>query len=71
MKGGSKTPATGSYTVKSGDTLSGIAVAHGVSLAALEAANPQVHNPNVISVGQVLHLPGKATAPKPSTTTSP
>lgn len=46
------------YTVKAGDTLSWIAVHLGVSLAALEKANPQVTNPNVIVPGQVLHIPG-------------
>lgn len=48
----------GSYTVRSGDTMSGIASRHGVSLSALERANPQVRNANRISVGQRLNLPG-------------
>jgi GH24 family phage-related lysozyme (muramidase) len=47
----------GSYTVSSGDTLSGIAGHHNVSLAALEAANPQLGNPNLIYPGQVIHMP--------------
>ena len=51
-------PSTcGTYTVKSGDSMSSIATAKGVTLAALEAANPQVTNPNLIQVGQVLNLP--------------
>lgn len=45
------------YTVRQGDTLSGIASLHGVSLAALEAANPQISNPNLIYVGQVIRVP--------------
>lgn len=45
-------------TVRPGDTMSGIAASHGVSLAALEAANPQVGNPNLIYAGQALRLPG-------------
>lgn len=55
---------TGLYTVRSGDTMSAIAQAHGISIAVLEAANPQVHNPNLIYVGQVLHVPGAMGAPK-------
>jgi|GEM_PF-4140842 len=50
-----KAPRT--YTVRKGDTLTGIAKAHGVGLAALEKANPKVKNPNVIYAGQVLNLP--------------
>jgi LysM repeat protein len=44
--------------IQPGDTMSGIAASHGISLAALEAANPQVGNPNMIFAGQSLHLPG-------------
>jgi spore coat assembly protein SafA len=51
-------PAPGTYVVQSGDTLSGIAEKFGVSLSALEAANPQVSDPNLIFPGQVLNLPG-------------
>jgi LysM repeat protein len=47
-----------SYTVVSGDSLYSIATAHGVSLAALEAANPQVQPPQfLINVGQVIRIP--------------
>jgi chitinase len=45
------------YTVKSGDTTATIAAKYGVTLAALEAVNPQVTNPNNIQVGQVLTIP--------------
>jgi LysM repeat protein len=41
-----------SYTVRSGDTLSHIATAHGTTLSAIVAANPAITNPNVIYVGQ-------------------
>ncbi|MBS2027943.1 MAG: LysM peptidoglycan-binding domain-containing protein, partial [Deltaproteobacteria bacterium] len=50
------------YTVRSGDTMSKIASSHGVSLSALEKANPQIHNFNVISVGEKLHIPGKGSS---------
>jgi LysM repeat protein len=45
------------YVVQSGDSMSAIAAAHGVSLAALEAANPQVANPSLIHPGELLNLP--------------
>lgn len=45
------------YTVQSGDTLSGIAASFGVSLADLEAANPQIADPNLIYPGQLIVIP--------------
>ena len=49
---------SGTYTVQSGDTLSKIADAQGVSWRALWRANAdQVSDPNLIYVGQVLELP--------------
>gem|GEM_PF-3251583 len=47
------------YTVRSGDTLAGIATRHHVSLGALEHANPRIKNPNVINVGERINLPGQ------------
>ncbi len=44
------------YIVRPGDTMGAIAAAHNLSLAALEAANPQVTNPDVISPGEVLNI---------------
>lgn len=46
-----------SVPVQAGDTLSGIAAAHGVSLAALEAANSGISNPNMITVGETVAVP--------------
>lgn len=60
-------PAAGTYTVKPGDTLSGIAAAHKVSLAAIIAANPQIKDPNRIWAGDVVNIPGGSTVPAPST----
>ncbi|RAG83233.1 transglycosylase [Streptacidiphilus pinicola] len=50
--------AKGSYTVKSGDTLSAIAAAHGTNWHSLYAANKTTigGNPNLILPGQVLNL---------------
>jgi LysM repeat protein len=50
--------AGGSYTVKSGDTLSAIAASHGTTVAKLFGANAQTigANPDVIMPGQVLSI---------------
>jgi len=45
------------YTVQSGDSMSSIAQRFGMSLSALEAANPQIRNPSLIYPGEVLHIP--------------
>ena len=45
------------YLVQPGDTLSGIAASHGVSLAAVETANPQIDNFDRIYQGQSLQIP--------------
>ena len=57
---GQNPPATQSYTVQSGDTLSGIAAKLGVSLSALLQANPQIANPSLIYPGQAINLPQAA-----------
>lgn len=51
------TPATPSYTIKSGDTLSGIAAANKTTVADLLKANPSITNPDVIQAGAALNLP--------------
>ncbi|HRC85556.1 MAG TPA: LysM peptidoglycan-binding domain-containing protein [Thermoanaerobaculia bacterium] len=54
-------PGTGSqYTVREGDTLSGIAARNGISLDRLIAANPQIGDPNLIHPGDRVHLPSGA-----------
>ncbi|QIM45651.1 LysM peptidoglycan-binding domain-containing protein [Streptococcus ruminicola] len=52
-------PATGTYTVQSGDTLSGIAAKFGTSYQALASLNG-LSNPNLIYVGQTLRVNGSA-----------
>ena len=49
----------GTVTVASGDSLARLAAEHGVKggWKSLKAANPGLRNPNVLSVGTVLHLP--------------
>ena len=51
--------STSSYTVKSGDTLSGIAAKFGTSYEALAQRN-NIANPNTIYVGQVIQISGSA-----------
>lgn len=54
-------PAPKTHVVKSGDTLSGIAAANGLTLAQLLDKNPQYRaNPNLIHPGQVVQLGGAA-----------
>ncbi len=50
------TPTTA--TVQSGDTLSEIAKANNTTVEAIMKANPGITDPNVISVGQTLNIPG-------------
>jgi LysM repeat protein len=66
-------PASGSYTIKAGDTLSGIASRNGIRLADLLSAN-QLTMSSVIYPGQKLVLAGGAVAPassQPTATVTP
>ncbi len=45
------------YTVQPGDNLTNIANLCGVSLSALEQANPQIVNTNLVFPGQIIHIP--------------
>ena len=44
-------------TVQAGESLSGIAQKEDVSLSALEAANPQIKDPNLITPGEKINVP--------------
>lgn len=49
---------TAAYTVTTGDTLSGIAGRHGISVSTLAEANG-IANPNLIRIGQSITIPGE------------
>ncbi|MDO4953985.1 MAG: LysM peptidoglycan-binding domain-containing protein [Akkermansia sp.] len=55
----------GTYTVKSGDTLGGIAARHHSSTAAIVSAN-HIANPDALKVGQVLRIPAASAVKKPA-----
>lgn len=59
----SATPRT--YSIKQGDTLLGIALLYGVTVDAIQAANPQL-NPNLMVVGSTLIVPAGADAKAPA-----
>lgn len=61
---------SGSYTVRQGDTLSGIAAQFGTSVSALAAAN-HIANPNFIYPGEVIALGGGTTATLTAATSAP
>lgn len=56
-----------SYTVKSGDTLSKIAVTYNTTVEKLASTN-QIANVDFITVGQILELDSEAAAPAATTT---
>lgn len=60
------TPPSGNkYVVQQGDTLGKIAARIGVSWRDILAINPQIYNPSLIYVGQVIHLPAGTGYPPP------
>jgi len=55
------------YTVKSGDTLGSIAVAHGTTIATITGTN-QIPDPNNLKIGQVLIIPAGTKTPEAAVT---
>ena len=49
------------YTVKSGDTLSGIARKYDTTVTRLMTLNPQIEDKNVIHTGQIIKVPYQVT----------
>lgn len=64
----SPTPFT--YTVKSGDSFSSIALQFGVSMDDLQLANPEI-SPNAMSIGQVIKIPSNPDNPSGEPTPTP
>lgn len=60
---GSTTTGSGTayHTVRPGDTMTGLAVTYGVSSAAIQSAN-RISDPNLLTVGQRLTIPGTNTS---------
>jgi LysM repeat protein len=58
-------PSGNTYVVQKGDTLGKIAGRIGVSWRDILALNPQIQNPSLIYVGQVIYLPKGAGNPPP------
>ncbi|WP_257447924.1 LysM peptidoglycan-binding domain-containing protein [Archangium lipolyticum] len=58
---------TRAYTVRAGDTLSGIAGRYGTSVSAIAQANG-ISNPNLIYAGQRLNIPGASAPSAPAPT---
>ncbi|NHC45603.1 LysM peptidoglycan-binding domain-containing protein [Motilibacter sp. K478] len=63
-------PGWGAYTVRSGDTLSEIAVRYHTSVAALVRANDLPGNGNLIRIGQRLSVPSRSSASRSAPRTS-
>lgn len=55
--GGGSKPKTKNYTVKSGDTLSEIAVDHDTTVSHLMELNPSIDDPDLIYAGQTIKVP--------------
>ncbi len=55
-------PAGGTYTVQRGDSLGRIAARNNTTVAAILAVNPNITNPNIVYVGQVINLPAGGTS---------
>lgn len=60
--GGNDGGGSSRYTIRSGDTLGGIAGRNGTSVGALMAANPQIRDSDLIYAGHTITIPGGGSA---------
>lgn len=58
------------YTIKRGDTLSGIASRYGTDVSTLMGLNPYIKNANLIYAGNSLNLPGQQSVQQATQTTA-
>lgn len=58
-------PKKDTYTVQKGDTLNDIAEKNGVTLKDILVANPQILNPDIISIGAKINLSGNIPKKRP------
>lgn len=58
------------YTIKRGDTLSGIASRYGTDVSTLMGLNPYIKNANLIYAGNSLNLPGQQSTQQSTQTTA-
>jgi LysM repeat protein len=68
--GGSTTALAGLYTVRSGDSFSKIATMYGVTISAIEVANPGVES-RKLQPGQKIKIPAKNASAPPRPVTPP
>jgi LysM repeat protein len=64
------TPSSGTYTISAGDTFTTIAAKLGITVAALEAANPGL-NPNDLQIGAKISTGSAPVPPAPQPTPNP
>ncbi len=53
------------YLIRKGDSLSVIAKHHFLTVTSIMAVNPQITNPNLIKVGEIITLPCEEPSPPP------
>lgn len=64
--GASAAPGQETYTVAAGDTMRRIARKFGLTIAQLQAANPQIKDPNQIKIGDRLKIPSPDSSVSPA-----